>query len=273
MLNRGLLMKSFLETRGSVIGFGLGLGMAMAALTAIIPQFQGNLNHMLETMPFLRTILSSLLGLNVDKEITAQMLQSFVWVHPVVLALVWACAIIWCTRIPCGEVDRGTIDVLLGWPVSRRDVTLAETVIVMVNGLVVILLGVIGHLIVSRLLLTTEDAPGWGVLFGIVLNMYLLFLAVGGVAWFCSNWMERRGRAVGLSFALVVISFLINFLAQFWSVAEHVAWLSLLQYYQPAFSVREDAWPIGDLVVLAVVAVVTWLAGALVFERRAIHTT
>ncbi len=113
----------------------------------------------------------------------------------------------------------------------------------------------------SRVLMENDDAPGMKSVAMIVVNLYLLYLAVGAVAWFCSSWMERRGRAVGLSFALVLSSFLINFLAQFWPAARPIAWLSLLQYHQPALAVRENAWPIGNFLVLGAVAFVAWIAG------------
>ncbi len=273
ILNRGLLSKAVYETRGSVIGFGLGLAIAMGALTAVLPQFQDNLNHLLESMPFMRTILTSMLGMNIENEITGQMLQTFVWVHPVILSLVWAAAIVWCTRVPVGEIDRGTIDVLLGWPVSRWMITCSETCVIMINGLVIILFGTAGHLVVTYFMTQQNDPPGLLITLRIIINLYVLYLAVGGIAWCCSCTMERRGRAMGVSFAIVMLSFLLNFLAQFWPLAQPFAWLSVLKYYQPAQVVRDELWPIQNILILSAVAIGSWLVGAIIFSRRAIHTT
>jgi ABC-2 type transport system permease protein len=198
--------------------------------------------------------------------------MAIAWVHPVVLAIIWTHVIVFCTRVPAGEIDRGTIDVLFGLPASRWRVYLAETTVLIVSVVFLVALGYLGH----RLgMLTTEweAKPALGPLVAVTVNFFCLYLAVGGLAFLVSAVSDRRGRAIGVIFAILLASFLLNFLAQFWRPAELVSFLSLLNYHQPLVVMKADGgWPIGDMTVLLGFGAVTWLAGGIWFARRDLCT-
>jgi hypothetical protein len=110
----------------------------------------------------------------------------------------------------------------------------------------------------------------------VTVNLFCLYLAVGGLACLVSAMSERRGRAVATVFGILLASFLLNFLAQFWPPAEAVSRLSVLHYYKPLGVLRpgvmDAGWPVADMLVLAGFAAVTWTAGGLWFARRDICT-
>ena len=71
----------------------------------------------------------------------------------------------------------------------------------------------------------------------------------------------------------MLTSFLVNYLAQSWSVAERLSALSLLHYYNPPPAVlRDGTWPAGDMPVLVVVAAAFWTAAGVIFARRDLST-
>ena len=268
---RGLFAKTILETWLATLLFGGGLLLAMALLTHILPQVQEGLNTVFTEMPFVRMLVNALLGADLGNEITSEVMQAILWVHPVVLALVWAHEIVFCTRVPAGEIDRGTIDILLGLPVSRRTVYLSETAIWLLSGVVVLALGLVGHLIRSPGM-PAEMRPPMSRIFLVMVNFYCVYIAIGGVTFLVSALSDRRGRAVAIVFAIVLGSFLVNFLARFWEPAEQIAFLSVMQYYQPAGTLRTGQFPSGDAITLLVVGGIAWLLGGEVFARRSICT-
>ena len=173
--------------------------------------------------------------------------------------------------MPAGEIDRGTIDVLLSWPMSRRKIYLCESLVWLASGILLICLGFLGH----RLTAATMPAnmrPEWSRAAMVMTNLFCVYLAVGGIAFLVSAVSDRRGRAVAVVFALVLVSFLLNFLAQFWWLAKHVAFLSVMQYYQPAKILSSGVFPLHDAFVLLAVAVTAWLLGCEIFARRNICT-
>ena len=138
---RGLLLKTWHEVWLMTLLFGLALMAIIALLTFVYPQFQEELLEVFDRLPFIRPMITAMLGSEVGDQLNAETLQAILWVHPIVLTLLWAHAIVFCTRVPAGEIDLGTIEVLLGLPVSRRQIYYSETLAFLAAGLVILLLG------------------------------------------------------------------------------------------------------------------------------------
>ena len=73
-------------------------------------------------------------------------------------------------------------------------------------------------------------------------------------------------------FAILLASFLLNFLGPFWSVAKRLSFLGLLDYYRPLIILRDGTVPWNNLAVLLSVACVLWIAAGVIFSRRDICT-
>jgi len=266
-VNRGLLAKSLRETWRMTVAFGLGLVAVEAMLAYALPKFELQFQALLSQLTFVQDILQTLVGADVSGRFGPEAFGAIAWVHPVVLALAWGHAISFCTRLPAGEVDRGTIDVLLGLPVSRWRIYLCESAVWIVSGAAVTALLAAGN-IAGGSLLTGVPRPGAGPLLIATVNMFCLYLSVGGMAWLVSAASDHRGRAVAIVFTFVVASFLLNYLGYYWRAAERLAFLGVLNYYKPLAILRDGAWPAGDMVVLLLAAGTLWLAGGLLLARR-----
>ena len=79
---RGLLTKTWFETRWTVLWFGLGLMACMALLTFLLPRVLGDIDQLLDSIPFIRSIIAALLGTNANDPVTPRAAQAFLWVHP-----------------------------------------------------------------------------------------------------------------------------------------------------------------------------------------------
>ncbi|MCO6047039.1 ABC transporter permease [Aeoliella sp. ICT_H6.2] len=269
---RGLLQKTLRELWVSTLLIGLGLAGANMLLTFLIPKVQMQLGDVFERLPFAQTMMSALLGTEVGKELTARAMASVLWVHPIVLALVWTQAINLSTRVPAGEVDRGTIDFLLGLPVSRRLVYACEVVMLLATGVLVIAMGFAGHRAMAPVM-PADMRPDLQSSLIIMANFYCLYLAVGGVGFLVSALCSHRGRAVAIVLALVLGSFLLNFAAQLWPPAQRVAFLGVLEYYRPALVLQSGEVPWSDMLVLLAIAAFALIAGGEVMARRSLCTT
>ena len=268
----GVLRKIARELWLPTLLFSLAFLLIETLLNLVMPQLLGQARVMLLQMPFLSEFIGALLGLQIEGEITAQLLQAIVWVHPVVLAILWSHEILVCTRFPVAEIDRGTIDVLLSLPVSRRAIYLCETIGWLVSGLILLASGALGYAIGSQAM-ESAHRPDLNVVILTLLNLLCVYLAVGGLAFLVSSLSVRRGRAVAVIFGLVLGSFLISFLAQTWEPAQYFAFLSVLDYYQPAAIMRSGAVPTSDIVTLLAVGTGGWIAGCEITARRSICTT
>ena len=271
-MNRGLIAKTVREIRTTTVLYGLALALVEMLLASTVPTFSTEWNRQWMSLKFIQPILKGILGADIGIEVAPDMLNAIPWVHPIVLALMFAHGLTLCTRVPAGEVDRGTIDVLLGLPVSRLQVYLYETVIWLGAGICVIAIGVVGKLLGDQLG-DTNSPTSPRQLMVILINGYCLYFAIGGFTWFVSAQSSRRGRAVGVAFVFILASYLLSFLAQFSVFAQQIDFLSVMHYYRPLDILREPSWPIANMRTLVAVGVAFWGAGALVFMRRDIRTT
>ncbi len=270
-MNRGLLIKSLREAWIATVLFSLALMVLEAIFAYVLPTFADQFSTVLLQLEFVQRMVQALLGTDIGTQITPDVFSSIAWAHPVVLTIVWAHAIIFCTRVPAGEIDRGTIDLLFGLPVSRWRIYRCESAVFLVTGLIVISMGLLGNALGS-LSQEPDSRPDLSRSAVIVVNLLALYMAVGGLAFLVSSLANHRGRAVGVVFAILLASFLLNFLAQLWQPAEKLSFLSVLNYYQPLVVLRQEGWPTMDLAVLTGLAVTLWIIGGLCFARRDICT-
>jgi len=270
-MNWGLPTKALRESWPGTLMFGASLALVEALLAYSLLNLRDQLAALVSQVRFLKVVFQGLFGVDAAGGFSPEMINSIAWMHPAALALIWGHAIMYCTRAPAGEVDRGTIDVLLGLPVSRWQLYLAETGVWLASGIVVLLLGVAGNFL-GNLAAQGALRSDPGRLAIVIVNLLCLYLAVGGVAWLVSALSDRRGRAIGTVFAFCLGAFLLNYLAQFWSVADHVSFLSVLHYYRPLAILRDGTWPVRDMIVLLASGAALWTAGGIVFARRDLAT-
>jgi beta-exotoxin I transport system permease protein len=106
----------------------------------------------------------------------------------------------------------------------------------------------------------------------VLVNLYCVYFAVGGIALLVSSMSDHQGRAVAVVFAILLASFLLNFIANFWQPAKQIAFLGILEYYRPAQVLQHGEFPTRDVIVLLAVGLATWLAGGEILARRSITT-
>jgi len=267
----GVLLKSLREAWLPILLFGSGLFLFEGVITLVLPQIEEEIFDIWFAKPFMRTLMMAMLGTDVGANMTKEILSVILWVHPFVLAILWTQEMFFCTRTPAGEIDRGTVDVLLGLPVSRRAVYLSESAVWLGAGVLVLGMGILGHVAVGAIVLD-EARPSLARTAPIIVNLFGVYVAVGGVAYLVSSLSDRRGRALGAILAILLASYLLNFVAPFWDPAARIAFLSVLDYYRPAEVLMQGGWPLGDIAVLLLVGASTWAIGGEVMARRSICT-
>lgn len=270
-MNRGLLIRAFRESWPATLLLGLVLVGVEALLAFVLPRFGSEMSGQFLQLEFARGIMQAMLGTELGDRIGPQMFSAVAWVHPVPLALTWAHAIICCTRVPAGEVDRGTIDLLLGLPVSRWEVFLSESLVWLICGAAILAGALAGNLLGSQALPVENRQPLHHLLI-VLVNLFCLYAAVGGLAWLISSFCDRRGRAMTIGFLILLVLFLLNYLAEFWHPLQRIAFLSPLEYHRPVKVLADGTWPWKDLGVLLSSAAVMWFAGGVVFTRRDLCT-
>jgi len=188
------------------------------------------------------------------------------FVHPIAVGLMLVFAVGFATTAVAGERQRGTLEVLLARPISRRVVygTLAlagaSFVAIAIAGLTfgawagATFTGRTAELGVSNLPLL------W-------LNGVLLYCALGAVGLLASVSFDRLSPAISVTLAFVLVSYFLDILGSMWPDAKGLQPFSLFHYVDPK-TVLSGFADRGDFVLLAVATAVAVVASLAIFPRR-----
>jgi len=188
------------------------------------------------------------------------------FIHPVAIILTAVFAVGFSTSAVAGERQRGTLEVVLARPISRRThyltllaasfgfvaITIAALLVGSVSGST--FAGVIGELAVGNVPLL------W-------LNGVLLFGSFASIGLAASVSFDRLTSALGVTLAFVVVMYFLDVLGSLWPDAEFLQPYSLFHYLKAKAVLTGAAEPF-DFAVLATVIMVTMVWALVVFPSR-----
>jgi ABC-2 type transport system permease protein len=226
--------------------------------------------------------------------------------HPIVVILASLWAVSRAASAISGEIDRGTMELLLSQPVPRGRLVLAHLA---VDALVIpaVCLSIVAgtqlglwlvgpfevdYSVLDKLppqarVLVRKGPPvldvsaarqGWA-----VLNLAALTFAISGVSMAVTATGRSRWRALGVAALVVVVMFVANVIGQLWEDAAFVRPATVFYYYQPQKVWLDAVWTadLGDawaggrpfarvnvLAVLSAVGAAGYLVAWRVFTRR-----
>jgi ABC-2 type transport system permease protein len=188
------------------------------------------------------------------------------YVHPISIILLSVFAIGFTTTAVAGERQRGTLEVLLARPLSRRQVyaTLLAAVLVFIGFVLAAasigtligsaIVGVLGELAIERLPML------W-------LNGMLLWGSIAAIGLAASVSFDRLTPALGITMAIVVVSYFLDILGSLWPDAAGIQPYSLF-HYLTARDILNGTVAFGGFALLAAVGAVAIAAALFVFPRR-----
>jgi beta-exotoxin I transport system permease protein len=210
---------------------------------------------------------------------------ALVYVHPLIVfsSAVWTVA----RGSDCvsGEIGRGTMEMLLAQPVRRVSVYATQAVVTITGS----------ALLASAVWCGTAIGLGMSPLYKDVsatlylppaVNLFGLMICLGGVSALVSSCDSQRWRTIGVIAAWYVVSTVLTVIGH---IAERWHWLgyaSIMSAYRPQNMVARsgEAWSLllykngslagiglgGQVIVLFVIGILCYVAGAFIFNRREI---
>lgn len=188
------------------------------------------------------------------------------FIHPIAVGLGLVFSVGFAGAAIAGERQRGTLEVLLARPISRRRVYLTALVASLLFVAVTIAALTLGALAGSALVgRVTELGPGnlpilW-------LNGALLFGAFAAISLAASASFDRLTPALGLSLAFVLVSYFLDVIGELWPDAAFLQPYSLFHYLDARAALTGLPDP-GDFAVLGGVIAVAVAYALVVFPRR-----
>ncbi len=186
--------------------------------------------------------------------------------HPIAIALQVIYPVGFAAAAIAGERQRGTLEVLLSRPLSRRTVFLT---------LLLAIVGVAALTTAGQIAGTVAAAGAYGLagrldpgaLAFLALNTLLFLTALAAVSLTASASFDRLGPALGIGIAVVLLGYVLEILGTLWPDAAFLQPASPFHYLDP-LDILAGHGRAADLAVLAVVAIAATAVGLWLFPRR-----
>ena len=253
-----------LRARGMLI-WGIVLGALGALFVAIWPSFENNpgIEQLYSSMP---QAMLDLFGYgpgafsSVEGLLDGEMLG---FMAPLALSIF---AILVASSALAGAEEEGTIDILMGNPLSRWQ--LVGSRFLSAAALVFGIVAVMGLITWVTALVLGVDLSFESMAAG-SLNLWPLALFFGGIAMLCSAIFHRRLLAIAMPLALLVVMYFVDGLASSVEFLDTIQPLSAFYYYGSAIQEGIDWTNFAGLTAVTLVLVGSAI---FIFQRRDIYT-
>ena len=265
---RNAFGKTLRDLRRASCWWSLGIVALTAFMVAVYPSVRDNpdLNKMVEDYP---DALKAFFGLGQDVDYTSAVgylnSELFSLMAPLLLLIA---AIGAGARAIAGEEERGTIDLLLANPLSRRrlvvDKLAALVVELMVLGAVLWLSLVVGCRVVDMHVSAAHLGAA-------ATATVLLALAYGAIALLLGAWLGSRSAAIAITAAAAVAAYLLSSLAELVDFLRPLRGASPFYHYAAQDALR-DGLALDHVALLLALGVVASVGAVAAFSRRDLRT-
>lgn len=187
--------------------------------------------------------------------------------HPLVLALLAINAINIPVHQITREIESGTLELLLAYPL-RRD-SLINTI--WVSGcliLLTIILAALAGSLTSIFLFHQLSFEMMIRLLQISLNLWLLFVLIFTFALLVSVFGKMGSKAGNISAVIILVFYLLHFLSQLWDILEFTKPFNIFSYYEPQKLMFGQGNFGGDITVLGILAILCFGVSLWKFRKR-----
>jgi ABC-2 type transport system permease protein len=241
----------------------LGLFQFLICAAVASANVGGAIQLLLSTLPPIlqNAVSSQLLG-----GLTIPGLIAFGWSHPIAQALGAAVAIVLAAGAIAGEVEAGTIELVLSQPISRWRYFEAQLLFAGIALVVVSAAGIAGTVIGQRVF----SLPPFGTagLLKLGANLLALDAAIFGITLLVSAFSREGGRVATVGFLIALTSYLAQVIGSLWEPAAFVLPFTLHHYFSPRDLLVAGTSPARPVAVLVGVMAAGVAAGWGRFRRR-----
>ena len=167
--------------------------------------------------------------------------------------------------VVAGEVDNGTIEILLSQPISRLRTYFAKVLAGITLILLFTCISILAIVPLAETVGVDYDLEGH-VTISVLGAMYVFFIY--GVSSMASAISSSRGRATFILVGGLIAMYAMNIAAAFKESIEFIKYFSVFYYFDFNSAIFDHQIRLESIVVLLGVGVISLILGAVVFERR-----
>jgi ABC-2 type transport system permease protein len=185
--------------------------------------------------------------------------------HPFVLFLYMLFAVGTPTGLLAGEVQRGTMELILSRSTTKVQVYACAGLLTLVGMFALVLVMFLGT-VASVHIFPFRDRVPLDIFFRLAINGGLLASTFGAFALLCAGTFARLYAAVGAAVAFLVANYFVAVVSNWWPRMAFLQRVTL--FYLVDGSDLWQGWPLRNMALLAAILVAAATLGAVIWQRR-----
>ncbi len=185
---------------------------------------------------------------------------------PLVLILYMLFAVGVPTGLLAGEVQKGTMELILSRQVTKTHVYICAGLITITGMFALVLVMFGGTVFATNVYEFSQEVPLYS-FFKAAINGGMLASAVGGIALLAAACFQRNS-AVWLTVAYLVANYFVSIIAEWWPRMKWLKPTTIFYYVDGGKIFTESTWPISDMCVLLSILIISTLLGGVIWSRR-----
>lgn len=259
-----LLAFSLLRILPVWCGIALVIFLAQIAVCGIIHDNE-SVKTLLNFLDMLPSIVKSALGGQMLRVGNTPELIAIGYRHPFILFLYMFFPVGVPTALLTGEVQKGTMELVLSRPTTKTQVYICAGVLTLVGMFALVIVMFLGTVVATNIYDFGEPIP-LALFFRIAINGGLLASAAGAVSLLSAAVFRGRNMAVGAAVAFLVINYFVAIIAEWWPRMRFLKGMTLFHYVGgQQISTR---WPIDNMCVLTAILLIAAISGGIIWQRR-----
>lgn len=192
---------------------------------------------------------------------------AFAFNHPMVLAILAINAILIPTKHISGELAEGTMELLLSFPIKRKNLLLSLWISIVFQLFIIISITFIFALTAILVYHTFT----WLLFFNMIKigsNLWFFFICIGTLTLLFNVYSSIDGNAGIRSAGMLLVFYLINYITSLWQEIAFIKPFNIFTYYQPNKIMFGQASILEHLIVLGGLIIIVLIISLRKFVKR-----
>ena len=259
-----LLWFWFLRILPAWLGIAAVIFLMQIAVAAIVHD-NANVRTFLGFLKMLPSIVRTAVGGDMLESGSMSALLTVGYQHPLVMFLYMVYAVGVPTGLLAGEVQRGTMELILSRPITKTQVYLCAAALTLTGMFCLVMVMFLGTVTAVHLY-TFSEPIDLSLFFRLAMNAGLLASTFGAFALLCAASFGRLYSAIGFAVAFLTLNYFIAIVAEWWPTVHFLRKATL--FYLIYYSNLWRGWPVRNMLELGAILLGAAVVGGFIWRRR-----
>jgi len=267
ILDKNIFWQTLKESKVSIIIFALALALYSFMVVSLFPtvnKFSG-LTEYWESLPEGMKAFFNIQGVGFDT------LEGFLTIEFVLMWILISAAFVisFANKIVVKEVESGTMELLLSYPISRKKLIISRSLVAIIGIFILILATILSILITAS---SKNISVHWFRIIEFGFVGFFLCLAIYSYSLLFSCIFDERNKVILGAVGLTVIFYILDVFAKLSDKVKDFHFLSIFKYYDPqgVLSRGDIYW--SGIGILFLISIICFAVSLFVFEKKDIKT-